>query len=115
MQPEDKQYVDLDGALARVRGNKMIYKKMLGLFTKSAEFDAFEEALAAQDYARAAEVAHGIKGMTGNLSFTKLFETSAELMVQLRDGPADPQLLADYRDALEKTRDVVARLETELA
>lgn len=101
---DDKAYLDLDAGLARVRGNQKIYKRMLGLFLESGEFAAFEEAMAAQDYPRAAEVAHGIKGMTGNLGFTKLYETSAELMVQLRAGPADEALLADYRDAYTKSR-----------
>ena len=114
MLPEDKAYLDLDAALGRVRGNTAIYKRMLGLFTQSGEFEAFEGALAAKDYARAAEVAHGIKGMTGNLGFTRLFETSNELMLQLRQGPPDTALLAEYRETLTKTREVVAGVEAEL-
>lgn len=98
------EYVDKEGALARVRGNATIYKKMLGMLLNSAEFAAFEDAMAAGDLARAGEVAHGIKGMTGNLSLPRLFESSTRLMTELREGKADPDLLARYREDVENTR-----------
>ncbi|MDL2294804.1 Hpt domain-containing protein [Ruminococcaceae bacterium OttesenSCG-928-D13] len=113
--PQDlKAYIDLDAGLGRVRGNKMIYGKMLGLFTGSTEFDAMETALAAEDWPKVAEVAHGIKGMTGNLGFTKLFDTSTELMVKAREGKPEDALVADYRDALDKTREYVKVVEAQL-
>ncbi|MDL2327441.1 Hpt domain-containing protein [Ruminococcaceae bacterium OttesenSCG-928-A11] len=113
--PQDmKEYIDLDAGLGRVRGNKMIYGKMLGMFTGSGEFDALEAALAAGDWAKVSEVAHGIKGMTGNLGFTKLFDTSTELMVKAREGQPDDALVAAYRDALEKTREYVKIAEEQM-
>lgn len=113
--PEElKNYVDLDAALGRVRGNKGLYKRMLGMFTASEEFDAMEAALATGDFARGAEVAHGIKGMTGNLGLTRVFETSEQLMVQMRTGAPDDALVAQYHEALEKTREAVAQLMVEL-
>jgi HPt (histidine-containing phosphotransfer) domain-containing protein len=112
---ELKTYIDLDTALGRVRGNKVIYLKMLGMFENSGEFTALEEALAAQDYARGSEVAHGIKGMTGNLGFTRLCDISAEMMVKLREGAPDPALVDVYREVLEKTRRAVEQVKTELA
>ena len=33
---ERKKYVDLDAGLGRVRGNKKIFKRMLGLYLNSA-------------------------------------------------------------------------------
>ena len=112
--PEQKSILDLEEALKRVRGKHSIFKRMLTLFLQSGEFEAFEQALAEQDYARAAEVAHAIKGMTGNLSMNALFESSTELMQQLHQGPPDPQLLETYRDALIKTRAIVDVTMTEL-
>lgn len=104
------KYVDLESALARVRGNKMLYGKMLGMFLASAEFAAFDKQMTEKDYAKAGETAHGIKGLTGNLGFTKLFETSNALMLQLREGSYDENLLAEYYEALEKTREIVNEL-----
>lgn len=113
--PEEMQtYIDLDSALGRVRGNKGLYKRMLGMFTGSEEFSAMEDALQNKDYARGAEVAHGIKGMTGNLGLNRVFETSEQLMVQMRAGAPDEALVAEYREALEKTREAVAQLMPEL-
>lgn len=114
--PEEmKLYIELDSALARVRGNKGLYKRMLGMFTASEEFAALEEALQQKDYSRGAEVAHGIKGMTGNLGLTKVFEASEQLMVQMRAGAPDDALVAAYHKDLEKTREAVAQLAEELA
>lgn len=104
---EKKSYLDLDAGLARVRGNKTIFKKMLELFKKSPEFAAFEEQLANGDDAAAAETAHAIKGVTGNLGMTALFETSAQLMTDLREGKRDEDLLARYRQAYEYTQQLV--------
>ncbi len=107
-------YVDVAGGLARIMNNQAIYRKMLGLFLKSPEFDAFEECLAAKDYTKAAEVAHGIKGMTGNLSLPALFEYSTQLMNSLRSGMLEEQTLASYRDALVKTRAEVEKILAEM-
>lgn len=115
---EQKAYIDLDTALGRVRGNKKIFVRMLKLYLASEEFDGFEKAMEAGDTARAAEVAHAIKGMSANLGLDKVAATSADLMSQLRGGAADPQTLEDYRKALEITldgvKDVAAKMEAEL-
>lgn len=111
---EIKKYLDLEAGLARVRNNKSLYKRMLGLFTKSQEFAAFEQALADNDLQRAADVAHAIKGMTGNLGLTRVFELSSKLMEQLRLGAADQAVIEDYRSALEITRACVDEAVTQL-
>ncbi|MDR1932645.1 MAG: Hpt domain-containing protein [Spirochaetales bacterium] len=106
---DEKKYIDAEIGLGRVRGNAVIYKKMLGMFLNSKEFDTFEEALAANDYSKAADVAHAIKGLTGNLALTPLFEESTKLMNQLRDGKYDEETLASYRSALTETRSEVKK------
>ena len=115
----DKTIIDLDEGLGRVRGNKKVYRRMLGLFLKSAEFDALEDKLAAGDVAGAADVAHSIKGMTGNLSLVAVFDASTRLMQQLREGNADGEAIEQYRAALRTTMETVetlaARLDEELA
>ena len=64
------EYIDTAEGLARIRGNEKIYARMLGLFQQSEEFGKFEEAIASGDMNAAADVAHAIKGMTGNLSLS---------------------------------------------
>ena len=112
---DSNQYIDIEEALGRVRGNKKIFLRMLGLFTKSTEFSAFEEHMAQKEYEKAGEVAHAIKGMTGNLGMKILFEESANLMVQLRQGIADEDAIARYRDAVVKTQAEVEKVTAELS
>lgn len=104
---EIKKYIDLDGGLARVGGNAKLYSRLLGMFLKSKEIDVFEEAIAENDIPKAADAAHAIKGVSGNLSLTVLFETSMQLMNQLRNGQKDDALIEIYREAVLKTREAV--------
>jgi len=108
------QYIDIETALSRVRGNKVIYKKMLGMFLQNTSFADLENALSQKDYPKASEIAHGIKGLTGNLGMNIVFEESSKLMVQMRSGAPDEQDLKNYREALVKTREYAEKLVTEL-
>ncbi|MCL2791878.1 MAG: Hpt domain-containing protein [Spirochaetaceae bacterium] len=106
-----KKYIDLDAALARVQGNKAIIKRMFGLFLQNNLFADFENALSQSDYLKASEVAHGIKGMAGNLGMTILADESSKLMIQMRAGEVpDEQILKNYREILVKTRDYTEKV-----
>ena len=105
-----EQYIDLKSALPRVMGNQTIYQKMLNMFLDSTEFAALEEELEKGDYAKAGDVAHAIKGMTGNLGFVMLFETSTQFMNELRAGTFDPATADAYRDSYTKTKEAAEYL-----
>ena len=109
MSQDIKKYVDVDGALARMRGNKKLYVKMLGMFLAGKEFENFEAAIAENDLGKAGDLAHTIKGVTGNLSLTALFEQSAALMQQLREGTFDQALVDAYRETYALTRGFVTQ------
>lgn len=96
-------YIDVDAALARTRGNKVLYCRLLGMFLGSKEFDSFEAAISTGDYEQAGQVAHGIKGMTGNLALMPLSKVSETLMHQLRQGIFDEKLYAEYKEVLAGT------------
>lgn len=104
------RYVDTQAALARVGGNEAIYKKLLGMFVQSSEFAKMDEALENKDYPAAAEFAHAIKGITGNLSLPELFDLSTSLMNQMRNGAPDPETLQNYYAALENTQTYVQQI-----
>lgn len=111
---EQKEYIDLETALSRVRGNKKIFVRMLGLYLNSAEFISLEEALAEDDTAKAADIAHAIKGMSANLGLDKVAELSAVLMQQLRAGEINWDDVVKYRKALEITLDGVRQTSKKL-
>ena len=99
----DKTYVNYDEGLTRLRNNVNLYKKMLGMILASDEFDKFDNYIKSGDVKGAADSAHAIKGMTGNLSLTALFNVSMELMNTLRDGVVDINMVESYREILQKT------------
>jgi HPt (histidine-containing phosphotransfer) domain-containing protein len=102
-------YVNVEGGLQRVRSKKL-YQRMLQMFLDSKECAQLEEALAAGDTGKAAEAAHTVKGVAGNLSLDSLFETSTALMNGLRDGTAGPAAVEAYRDSFAQTRSAVQAL-----
>ena len=104
------KYIDMETGLGRVRGNNALFKKMLGMFLNSKEFTPLEEAMTAKDYPKAADVAHAIKGLTGNLALTPLFEESTKLMNQLRGGSYEDATLQNYRTILTQTRAEVEKI-----
>ena len=107
--------IDSAAGLGRLQGNKGLYKRMLNLYIQSKEPEAFEQALADNDTDRASAVMHSIKGVAGNLALTALFDISSELMIQLRDGIADPELIGQYREILKATNGAAEALAAELA
>ena len=112
---ERKKYLDMDTALSRVRGNKKLYHKMLGLFLNNEEFGKLDKSLEEKDYVSAGHAAHGVKGMTGNLALTLLFEKSTLLMDQMRNGDAPtPSSVEEYYDVLEQTRTIVKEVIEEI-
>ncbi len=115
MSTQRELYVDLQGGLDRVRGNKTLYRRMLGLFINSQEFAQLEQALPARDCEDLARIAHGIKGMTGNLSLTKLFEDSTAMMNRFREGVYDEAAVALYQETLKQTLVYVDEVMQELA
>ena len=106
--------INLSEGLARVRDNKKLFRRMLGMFLDSEEFAAMDSYLSQKDYAKAADSAHAIKGMTGNLSLTALFTTSTTLMEELRQGIASEATEAAYRAAYAQTRVFVGEIIDEL-
>lgn len=105
--PELKQYVDIETGLSRVRGNKALFAKMLGMYLGSTEFDNLDQQLALGNLEEAAKVAHTLKGMTGNLSLEMVFQLSSDLLSSLREGIYDPAAVNALRDANVKTKEYI--------
>lgn len=69
--------IDYDAALARFMGKQAIYEKYLRKLPEDAHMEAAWTALEQQDDAELLEQVHAIKGLTGTLGITGLFEQSA--------------------------------------
>lgn len=78
--------INLDEALERFMGKQSIYDKMLKKLPKAIEqYEVLEHFITA-DYEKAVANAHTLKGATGNLSVTPLFEAYTEIVNDLRAG-----------------------------
>lgn len=78
--------VNTDEALQRFMGKSELYEKMLGKLTAAINDVPVMPAFDAEDYQKALESAHTLKGVTGNLSVTPLFEGYAKTVDLLRAG-----------------------------
>ena len=108
-------YIDVAAGLGRIMGNTKVYLRLLGIFADSKEFDSFKETLESGDFEKASEIAHTIKGMTGNLSLTKLYDISSTLNIELKAGKKDDDLIAQLFDAKDKTLEFIGVLQNMFA
>ncbi|MDD4851476.1 MAG: Hpt domain-containing protein [Gemmiger sp.] len=90
--------IDYDEGARRFSGKVELYEKYLRKLFDDPTFAELQEALAKQDYRQAFMTAHNLKGMTGNLSATVLYQAVCPLVDELRGGrphqPLEPMLNA---------------------
>ncbi|MDR2356426.1 MAG: Hpt domain-containing protein [Clostridiales Family XIII bacterium] len=98
------EYVDIESGLRRVAGSAKIYVKILNSFLATEEFDKLTANLSAGDIEAAAATAHGIKGMSGNLSLTKLYNETVAFEARLKQGICEPAEKERIDAIAEKTR-----------
>ncbi|MEG1850081.1 MAG: Hpt domain-containing protein, partial [Oscillospiraceae bacterium] len=75
---------DMDGAMSRFLDDIDLYKTCFTVFLADESFPKLGEALAAMDYEAAFEYAHTLKGVTGNMGLTPLYQVLCHLVAMLR-------------------------------
>lgn len=78
--------VDIDGGMNRLMGNASLYERMLGKFVSMMGNLSVEPGFDHENYEEIIEKTHTIKGATGNLSITPLYEAYTEIVNLLRAG-----------------------------
>ena len=81
--------VDIDEGLNRLGGNQNLYKKLLGSFVKTIDDYYVSPDFDGNDYQETTEKAHAIKGASGNLSITPVYEAYTQIVDLLRKGEPD--------------------------
>ncbi|MDL2292507.1 hypothetical protein LJC17_02830 [Acholeplasma sp. OttesenSCG-928-E16] len=104
---ESNEYINVEEGLGRIQGNKMLYRRILSIFLTSDSFDRLDQKVREGDFQKASEVAHEIKGMTGNLALPLLYNESADLMLHLREGYYDSERYERYKITWVKTKEAV--------
>lgn len=77
--------VNVDEGIERLMGNTSLYEKMLGSFLKMMKNQSFEPDFDTNDYNEIIEKAHAIKGTSGNLSITPIYEAYTDIVSLLRN------------------------------
>lgn len=103
--------VDIEGGLKRLGGNEKLYTRLMGSFLKTIEANSVRPDFDAADCTEAIEKAHAIKGTSGNLSITPLYEAYTEILNLLRGGqPEDARrLLEEILPQQEKIIDCIKK------
>lgn len=95
--------VNTQEAIRRFSGNTALYQKMLGKLVTAVKDLEVMPCFEKEDYETAVTNAHTLKGVTGNLSLTPIYNGYTEVVNLLREGKYD-----DARAALEKTLPIQA-------
>jgi signal transduction histidine kinase/DNA-binding response OmpR family regulator len=93
--------VDTEAGLARVAGNRTLYRRLLAQFAEgwSDTAERFTATWATRDRGQLARLAHNLKGLAGNLGVTGVAEAALALDAALR-GAADDDAIATLVQAL---------------
>ncbi|MCR5291010.1 MAG: Hpt domain-containing protein [Treponema sp.] len=77
--------IDYEQTLNRFSGNLDLLKHFILSFPEDKTFNQLQDAIQAKDW-KAIEVAtHTLKGVSGNLGFSSLFQYSADLVLAIRN------------------------------
>lgn len=75
---------DAEGVCDRFLGDETLLLKCLLQFSKDQSFGHLETAIEQKEYQQAFEYAHGLKGVTGNLGLTPLYDELCKVVENLR-------------------------------
>lgn len=107
---------DFNDALQRLPSEAMI-KKFVLKFLEDKSFENLCDALKNSDYPKAFMAAHTLKGICQNLSFTKLYHSSASLTEALRSETLNVELAENLAATVMKdyqiTADAIRKFQSE--
>lgn len=105
---------DVEEAMPRFLNQRDFYIQYLRRFAGDLSFDELEKALSEENYGGAFRAAHKLKGVSGTLGLTPVYEESAVLSDLLRNGKKPDKdtlqlhmlhLEASYHDIRDVIRD----------
>ena len=105
--------VDAEALLERVMGSEKLAIRFLRMFAaNAAPYEGLRRAVACEDWAGAVAASHYLKGMSGNVSLTRLHELFTRQVDLLRagDNAGAAALMPDIEAAYAAAADAIARL-----
>ena len=104
------EYIDVDGALKRIGGNMGLFKKLLGRFIEGNNLEPLSEAAKSGNLEEAARLAHTLKGVSSNLSLTKVAALSADIEQLFKNGGDFTACLDELETAYAVTAGMIAEV-----
>lgn len=104
--------VDVDGTLRRFCGNEVLYRRFLMKFLEDKTFEEICPKIDQGEADKAFQLVHTLKGVTGNLGLTRLYEASISTTEFLRVGDHGGAV-ASYAELKEAYDEIVALLRGE--
>lgn len=103
--------VNIDEGMKRLMGNASLYERMLGTFTKMINDSSIKpEDFDCDDCTEMIEKTHAIKGASGNLSLTPVYEAYTKMVDLLRqDKPAEAK--AVFEEVLPVQTEIISCIE----
>lgn len=103
---------DYETVLQRIPNEPMV-KKFVLRFPEQSGYEGLCEAMEKKDYEEGFKAAHTLKGVSLNLSFTKLGASSSDLTEALRNKQLDnvDELFLQVKSDYEQTTQAIQRLE----
>ncbi len=105
--------VDLTGALERFMNNEKMYELYLKRFVESTNYTDLETALSQKDWREALSISHNLKGVTGSLGFTRLYDLMSSQVAMLRQDDNESaaglmdEIMAERQRLLKTARKIV--------
>ena len=87
---------DIPQALQRCCGDTEFFLHWVSQFVRDPDFEKLDSAISAKNYEAAFEAAHGLKGSSGTLGLTPLYDAVCTVVEDLRHGPRET-LDDDYK------------------
>ncbi len=97
---------DVKKGLNLCMNSKDFYLRMVGMIVNEKSFGELEKAIEENDLSEAFKAAHALKGVSGNLSLTPLYQKVSEITELLRS-----ETKMDYQELLNGILDEKRKLE----
>lgn len=92
---------DMTGAMERFMDDEELYGKCLELFVADKNFETLGEELRQEDFQKAFNAAHTLKGVAANLGLTPMLTALTEIVEPLRGGNGG-EFSAQYEEILSQ-------------
>ena len=104
------EYINIDDALSRVGGNMALYKRLLSRFVEGDQYGALISALESGDNDEAVRQAHSLKGVSANLSLSKIWAITVDLEQMLKNNSDYSSTLDELTQAFTTTTEMITKL-----